>query len=178
MEPYTWRKGPRVNDEYTGIMASGDPTVDPPDSWEPPINFKKSRKQILVDKKKTNEVRQVVAWNYRPLHRSLHGTRTLSLNGAKLPYGAGRSTNGFMQLYGGKHWGGVGSEGYGTSAWDNSGWNEHYHPRDGASMDSESMEPYTWRKGPRVNDEYTGIMASGDPTVDPPDSWEPPINFH
>eukprot|EP00960_Hanusia_phi_P065859 766236-Hanusia_phi.AAC.1 len=39
-------------------------------------------------------------------------------------------------LYGGKHWGGVGSEGYGTSAWDNSGWNEHYHPRDGASMDS------------------------------------------
>uniref|UniRef100_A0A0C3UE88 Uncharacterized protein n=2 Tax=Guillardia theta (strain CCMP2712) TaxID=905079 RepID=A0A0C3UE88_GUITC len=80
-------------------------------------------------------------------------------------------------LYGGSHWGGVGSEGYGTSAWDNSGWNAHYHPRDGASMDSESMEPYTWRKGPRVNDEYTGVMASGDPTVDPPDSWEPPINF-
>mmetsp|Transcript_21634 Transcript_21634/g.33852 ORF Transcript_21634/g.33852 Transcript_21634/m.33852 type:complete len:190 (+) Transcript_21634:52-621(+) len=81
-------------------------------------------------------------------------------------------------LYGGHHWGGVGSEGYGTSSWDNTGWNAHYHPRDGASMDSESMEPYTWRKGPRVNDEYTGVMASGDPTVDPPDSWEPPINFH
>ena len=44
------------------------------------------------------------------------------------------------------------------------GWNAHYHPRDGASMDSESMEPYTWRKGPRVNDEYT-FDDGGDPTV-------------
>jgi len=31
-------------------------------------------------------------------------------------------------------------------------------------MDSESMEPYTWRKGPRVNDEYT-FDDGGDPTV-------------
>jgi hypothetical protein len=53
------------------------------------------------------------------------------------------------------HWGGVGSENYGTPLWDNTGWNAHYHPRDGASMDSESMEPWYWRKGPRVNDEYT-----------------------
>ena len=44
------------------------------------------------------------------------------------------------------------------------GWNAHYHPRDGASMDSESMEPYTWRKGPRVNDEYS-FDDGGDPTV-------------
>jgi hypothetical protein len=54
------------------------------------------------------------------------------------------------------------------------GWNAHYHPRDGASMDSESMEPYTWRKGPRVNDEYV-FNDGGDPTVDPGKSWEPPI---
>ena len=53
------------------------------------------------------------------------------------------------------HWGGEGSENYGTPLWDNTGWNAHYHPRDGASMDSESMEPWYWRKGPRVNDEYT-----------------------
>jgi hypothetical protein len=79
-----------------------------------------------------------------------------------------------LQLYGGEHWGGVGSEGYGTKKWDNSGWNAHYHPRDGASMDSESMEPYTWRKGPRVNDEYR-FDDGGDPTVDPGKSWEPPI---
>mmetsp|Transcript_19587 Transcript_19587/g.14041 ORF Transcript_19587/g.14041 Transcript_19587/m.14041 type:complete len:227 (-) Transcript_19587:47-727(-) len=77
-------------------------------------------------------------------------------------------------LYGGHHWGGVGSEGYGTKDWDNTGWNAHYHPRDGASMDSESMEPYTWRKGPRVNDEYV-FNDGGDPTVDPGKSWEPPI---
>ena len=38
------------------------------------------------------------------------------------------------------HWGGEGSENYGTPLWDNTGWNAHYHPRDGASMDSESME--------------------------------------
>jgi hypothetical protein len=31
-------------------------------------------------------------------------------------------------------------------------------------MDSESMEPYTWRKGPRVNDEYS-FDDGGDPTV-------------
>ena len=31
-------------------------------------------------------------------------------------------------------------------------------------MDSESMEPYTWRKGPRVNDEYV-FNDGGDPTV-------------
>lgn len=31
-------------------------------------------------------------------------------------------------------------------------------------MDSESMEPYTWRKGPRVNDEYV-FDDGGDPTV-------------
>ena len=36
MEPYTWRKGPRVNDEYT-FDDGGDPTVDPGKSWEPPI---------------------------------------------------------------------------------------------------------------------------------------------
>jgi hypothetical protein len=79
-----------------------------------------------------------------------------------------------QMLYGGHHWGGVGSEGYGTKQWDNTGWNAHYHPRDGASMDSESMEPYTWRKGPRVNDEYV-FNDGGDPTVDPGKSWEPPI---
>ena len=45
-----------------------------------------------------------------------------------------------------QHWGGMGSEGYGTPQWDNTGWNAHYHPRDGASMDSESMEPWYWRK--------------------------------
>ena len=87
---------------------------------------------------------------------------------------AARRQHGPVQLYGGHHWGGVGSEGYSTSSWDNTGWNEHYHPRDGASMDSESMEPYTWRKGPRVNDEYT-FDDGGDPTVDPGKSWEPPI---
>eukprot|EP00286_Rhodomonas_abbreviata_P025772 CAMPEP_0181310750 /NCGR_PEP_ID=MMETSP1101-20121128/12758_1 /TAXON_ID=46948 /ORGANISM="Rhodomonas abbreviata, Strain Caron Lab Isolate" /LENGTH=200 /DNA_ID=CAMNT_0023417411 /DNA_START=41 /DNA_END=643 /DNA_ORIENTATION=- len=76
------------------------------------------------------------------------------------------------------HWGGVGSEGYGTASWDNSGWNAHYHPRDGASMNSESMEPYFWRKGPRVNDEYVGHMADGDPVFNPPDDWEPPVNFY
>ena len=87
---------------------------------------------------------------------------------------AARRQHGPVQLYGGHHWGGVGSEGYSTSSWDKTGWNEHYHPRDGASMDSESMEPYTWRKGPRVNDEYT-FDDGGDPTVDPGKSWEPPI---
>ena len=76
------------------------------------------------------------------------------------------------------HWGGAGSENYGTPDWDNTGWNAHYHPRDGASMDSESMEPWYWRKGPRVNDEYTGHMADGDPLFSPPDGWEPPINYH
>jgi hypothetical protein len=76
------------------------------------------------------------------------------------------------------HWGGAGSENYGTPQWDNTGWNAHYHPRDGASMDSESMEPWYWRKGPRVNDEYTGHMADGDPLFSPPDGWEPPINYH
>jgi len=84
-----------------------------------------------------------------------------------------------QKLYGAAgHWGGVGSEGYGTKDWDNSGWNSHYHPRDGASMDSESMEPWYWRKGPRVNDEYTGHMADGDPLFSPPSGWEPPINYH
>ena len=76
------------------------------------------------------------------------------------------------------HWSGVGSENYGTPLWDNTGWNAHYHPRDGASMDSESMEPWYWRKGPRVNDEYTGHMADGDPLFSPPDGWEPPIDYH
>jgi hypothetical protein len=45
-------------------------------------------------------------------------------------------------------------------------------------MDSESMEPWYWRKGPRVNDEYTGHMADGDPLFSPPGGWEPPINYH
>jgi hypothetical protein len=76
------------------------------------------------------------------------------------------------------HWRGAGSEHYGTPQWDNSGWNAHYHPRDGASMDSESMEPWYWRKGPRVNDEYTGHMADGDPLFSPPDGWEPPVEYH
>jgi hypothetical protein len=90
---------------------------------------------------------------------------------------AGRSGR-LEELYGSAgHWGGAGSENYGTPAWDNTGWNAHYHPRDGASMDSESMEPWYWRKGPRVNDEYTGHMADGDPLFSPPDGWEPPINY-
>eukprot|EP00960_Hanusia_phi_P046171 757665-Hanusia_phi.AAC.4 len=76
-----------------------------------------------------------------------------------------------------EHWGGVGSEGYGTPAWDGTGWNANYHPRDGASMDSESMEPWYWRKGPRVNDEYTGHVADGDPLFSPPDGWEPPYEL-
>ncbi len=67
----------------------------------------------------------------------------------------GYGTSGSQQGEQPGHWGGVGSENYGTPLWDNTGWNAHYHPRDGASMDSESMEPWYWRKGPRVNDEYT-----------------------
>jgi len=39
-------------------------------------------------------------------------------------------------------------------------------------------QPWYWRKGPRVNDEYTGHMADGDPLFSPPDGWEPPINYH
>ena len=40
------------------------------------------------------------------------------------------------------------------------------------------MEPWYWRKGPRVNDEYTGHMADGDPLYSPPEGWEPPIEYH
>jgi len=142
MEPYTWRKGPRVNDEYT-FDDGGDPTVDPGKSWEPPI---------MVNG------HAVYRGGLQSLAGVMKGPRPAPV----------------VSLYGGSHWGGVGSENYATPEWDNTGWNEHYHPRDGASMDSESMEPYTWRKGPRVNDEYT-FDDGGDPTVDPGKSWEPPI---
>jgi len=50
-----------------------------------------------------------------------------------------------------EHWGGVGSENYGTAKWDNTGYNEGYHPRDSSSADGESMEPAWTRMGPRGN---------------------------
>jgi len=154
MEPYTWRKGPRVNNEYV-TNDGGDPTVDPGKSWEPPI---------MVDGQEY----------YKGPLQSLASVNLGAESESKMLMKGPRVVPVGMSLYGGHHWGGVGSEGYGTSSWDNTGWNAQYHPRDGASMDSESMEPYTWRKGPRVNNEYV-TNDGGDPTVDPGKSWEPPI---
>ena len=175
MEPWYWRKGPRVNDEYTGHMADGDPLFSPPDGWEPPINYHDSA--YLPE----------AAPSPAPLLNRMAGIRTNPYSGGGRGAGAGYATGsglaqafpaGSQQGESPGHWGGVGSENYGTPQWDNTGWNAHYHPRDGASMDSESMEPWYWRKGPRVNDEYTGHMADGDPLFSPPDGWEPPINYH
>jgi len=162
MEPWYWRKGPRVNDEYTGHMADGDPLFSPPDGWEPPINFHDSAYLPEAASEGSST----------PLMNRMDGLQTNPYNG-----GSGGLSNSQQGEKPG-HWGGEGSENYGTPQWDNTGFNAHYHPRDGASMDSESMEPWYWRKGSRVNDEYTGHMADGDPLFSPPDGWEPPINYH
>eukprot|EP00292_Cryptomonas_paramecium_P024175 CAMPEP_0113683344 /NCGR_PEP_ID=MMETSP0038_2-20120614/13242_1 /TAXON_ID=2898 /ORGANISM="Cryptomonas paramecium" /LENGTH=148 /DNA_ID=CAMNT_0000602665 /DNA_START=93 /DNA_END=536 /DNA_ORIENTATION=+ /assembly_acc=CAM_ASM_000170 len=70
------------------------------------------------------------------------------------------------------HWGGVGSENYEegkpATKWDNTGWNENYHPRDSSSGDGESMEPAWWRQGPGANSEYTGHAMDGE-LYNPPD---------
>jgi hypothetical protein len=67
-----------------------------------------------------------------------------------------------------EHWGGVGSENYHTAKWDNTGYNENYHPRDSSSGDGESMEPAWWRSGPGANSEHTGPGTSGE-LYNPPD---------
>jgi hypothetical protein len=60
-----------------------------------------------------------------------------------------------------EHWGGVGSENYGTAKWDNTGYNEGYHPRDSSSADGESMEPAWTRMGPRGNRLPSPLLKNG-----------------
>jgi hypothetical protein len=131
-----------------GHMADGDPLFSPPDGWEPPINY---HDKAYLPRDGIPPSMAPEAQNSGASGPMMERTTGMQTN----PYEGGYGPSGSQQGEQPGHWGGEGSENYGTPLWDNTGWNAHYHPRDGASMDSESMEPWYWRKGPRVNDEYT-----------------------
>ena len=105
MEPWYWRKGPRTNDEYTGHMADGDPLFNPPDGWEPPINYHDSA--YLPEAANSGAS--------TPLVNRLDGLQTDPYSGG----GGGPGLSSSQQGEKPGHWGGVGSENYGTPLWDN-----------------------------------------------------------